>query len=167
MKIAQSDFPSKPWDGLCYQYRDTSQDKNPDFFWADKVTAEIISVENWLYRNIVQIFFQESVFKGDVVTNTGYLANNSLNDKHAVLGLASEDVPAGTLGEIQCYGIMTLDNWFNIAGTLHLEPGKNYFLDSISGNLTTLIPEQGWFVRIGLSTHNNKLLINPQPGIKL
>jgi hypothetical protein len=41
-------FPDSVWDGLSYQYDVITDDKQPSFFWADKVAQEVIAIEEYL-----------------------------------------------------------------------------------------------------------------------
>lgn len=57
-QIAQSDFPSSTWDGLCYQFDNLLIDSDPSFFWQDKATVEIQAIEDYLisYEDLFTFF---------------------------------------------------------------------------------------------------------------
>jgi len=85
-----------------------------------------------------------TVLRGQPVTvhssGTGFVrANASDNTKHTV-GLLDVDTNVGASNNIITDGVFYMGDWTNVIGSATLAPKSDYFLDTVSGKLTTTPP---------------------------
>lgn len=73
------------------------------------------------------------------------LANGTVYGKECV-GLATEDIAVGFTGVILVDGPLELADWTDVTGSADLVPLGVYFLDTVSGKLTTTPPETVGYV---------------------
>ena len=83
-----------------------------------------------------------TIFKGQVVAvhPNGVWRANASNDTRNAVGLMSEDTPVGATNNVVTDEVFTMEDWTQVIGKTNLDPGEIYFLDLVSGKMTTTAP---------------------------
>jgi hypothetical protein len=83
-----------------------------------------------------------TIFRGQVVAihPTGIWRANASDDTRNAVGLMSEDTAVGAQNNVVTDEVFTVSDWTNVIGEETLEPGAIYFLDVVSGKMTTTAP---------------------------
>lgn len=135
-------------------WRGKSPSRKDDYYAApdakdwEELTVAIIDLQN--VGDIDEIYQQHPL--GSPVVFDGELASI---DNPFVVGLVAEKGKYITSGKIE------LNDWSEITGYKHLEPGKIYYLSMYSpGTLTTIPPNFGALVEVGTTMSKNRFNIN-------
>jgi hypothetical protein len=73
-------------------------------------------------------------------SGSGFVLANNAAAATASIGLATLGAPGGKPEVVQLYGLLTMDDWTPTTGTKNLVALGNYYLDVVSGKLTTVQP---------------------------
>lgn len=93
----------------------------------------------------ITVNFQDTVVAGEPVyiAANGEAAEADASSRFLanVAGLSAAAVTAGNQGTVVTSGRLTLADWSTVTGEVALEPGRDYFLSTTGGMLTTEAPE--------------------------
>lgn len=83
-----------------------------------------------------------TILRGQVVAvhPDGIWRANASDDSRNAVGLMSEDTAVGSSNNVVTDEVFTMADWTNVTGEPSLNPGDIYFLDIVSGKLTTTAP---------------------------
>ena len=65
---------------------------------------------------------------------------NASNTLKPCAGLAAADIAPTVSGDVQTEGLFTLSDWTSVIGAVNLAPNSMYYLDVVSGQITTVAP---------------------------
>lgn len=73
-------------------------------------------------------------------SGSGVVRANASDDSRNAVGMMSEDTAVGATQNVVTDEVFTLSDWSNVIGSTSLRGGVRYYLDVVSGRMTTTAP---------------------------
>lgn len=74
-------------------------------------------------------------------SGTGVVRANASDDLRNAVGLMAADTAVGATQNVMTDEVFTLADWSEVAGTVQLQGGKYYYLDTTSGHMALVSPQ--------------------------
>lgn len=112
----------------------------------------------------------EALFKGQPIhlsnTKKASLASSQAGYDNFI-GLVKDDYLLDDVATITVSGQLSQDDWTAVTGAVDLIPANKYYVSSIAGKLTHLVPQTGYLIRVGYALNERTLIITNSLKVKL
>lgn len=140
------------------------------FIYPGNIQIGTVSLYQFLATMTTDFAVGENVsgarfLKGQVIGRgpaaTGFILANNASLSTQAIGLCGETADPGFGAAVQLSGPFCLFDWTAITGTVSLLPRTTYYLDSVSGKMTSILPVGPAIMqRMGYSLSPNVLNLN-------